>query len=72
MRALAKLYMIDWTKKFEKRLRQIQENSEEDLNLNLILEAYKIYVDDQSSLQDATPKGATFDLKHKKIIITEE
>ena len=72
MRALAKLYMIDWTAKFKDRLAEIQENSSEDLKLNLNLEAYKIYVDDQSSLQEATPKGATYDPKKKVIIITEE
>ena len=38
----------------------------------MILEAYKIYVYDQGSLMEATPKGATFDLKNKAIVSTEE
>ena len=40
--------------------------------LNLILDAFKIYVDDQSSLQEVTPKGATFDPINQNIKITEE
>ena len=72
MRALAKLYMIDWTKKFKNKLKLIEENSSADLKLNLTLEVYKIYVDDESSIQEATPKGATFDIRKKEIVITEE
>ena len=64
--------MIDWTSKLMKRLKEIENNSSDDLKLNLTLEAYKIYVDDESSLQVATPKGATFDTKKKEIKITEE
>ena len=72
MRALAKLYMIDWSSKFKKRLKEIEENSNAELKLNLRLEAYKIYVDDESNLQKATPKGATFNPRKREIIITEE
>ena len=71
IRALAKLYMIDWTEKFIQRLKTIQENSSEDLNLRLILEAYSIYVDDQSSLQKPTPVGAKYDHKNMKIVIDD-
>ena len=72
MRALAKLYMIDWTAKFKEKLIQIQKNSDTDLNLKLILEAYSIYVDDQSSIQKPTPIGAKFDPKENKIVINKE
>ena len=37
MRALAKLYMIDWTSKFMKRLKEIEENSSDYLKLNIKL-----------------------------------
>lgn len=65
MRPLAKLYMIDWSLKFMKLLKEIQENSK-DLNLNLKLECYKVYVDDQNSVQDSTPIGAVYDKNEKK------
>ena len=64
--------MIDWTEKFKEKLKQIQKNSNTDLNLKLILEAYSIYVDDQSSLQKPTPVGAKYDQKENRIIIDEE
>ena len=66
MRALGKLYMIDWTQKFKAKLKLIQEKSE-DITINLEPELYKIFVDDQSSIQEATPVGATYNKKTKKI-----
>ena len=71
MRALAKLYMIDWSMKFMKRLKEVEEKSS-DLKLNLKPELYKVFVDDQSSLQEATPMGATYNKKTKRITITEK
>ena len=72
MRALAKLYMIDWTGKFKERLKEIQKNSHQDLNLRLVLEAFTFYVDDQSSLQKPTPAGAKYDHENMKIVIDKE
>ena len=48
------------------------ENSDKDLGLKLILECFKVYVDDQSSIQDATPLGAIYDNNENKIVINEE
>ena len=61
-----------WTAKFVERLKKIQENSNKDLNLKLILEAYSIYVDDQSSVQKPTPIGAKYVPEEQKIVIDEE
>ena len=72
MRALAKIFMIDWTNKFKEKLKIIQENSQKELKLNLSLEAFSIYVDDESNVQTPTPIGAKFDAKEMKIVIDED
>ena len=49
----------------------IQEKSV-GVKINLETELYKMYVDDQSGLQEATPLGATYNKKTKKISISEK
>ena len=72
MRLLAKLYMIDWTGKLKEKLKLVQENSDKALKLDLNLEAYSIYVDDESSVQKPTPQGATYNQQENKIEIKHE
>ena len=42
------------------------------LKINLEPDLYQIYVDDQSSLQETTPVGATYNKRSKTITITEK
>ena len=72
MRSLATIYMIDWSTKFKKRLKEIEDKSDVSLKLNLKPEMYSVYVDDQSGIQEITPVGASFNKRTKKITITEK
>ena len=57
------------TKKFQSIFWRV---SDKELKLNLKLETYKVYVDDQASAQKPTPKGAKYDKKAKAIVIDED
>ena len=69
MHGLAKLYMIDWGRKFRSLLSEVTENTEVpgiDLNATFI----KIFVDYENSIHKVTPPGAVYDKKETKIVIS--
>ena len=71
MRCLAKLYMIDWTEKLKKLLKEVTANTEVpgiDLNGKFV----KVFVDDENSIHVATPPGAVYNKTEKRIVISEE
>ena len=71
MHGLAKLYMIDWGRKFRSLLSEVTENTKVpgiDLNAPFI----KIFVDDENSFHKVTPPGAVYDKKEKKIVISQD
>ena len=56
MHGLAKLYMIDWGRKFRSLLSEVTENTK--------------FVDNENSIHKVTPPGAVYDKKETKIVIS--